>query len=190
MAAASCAMEHGWAPAFMRSSWAPRHGRGARPRLLRSLCSALHRRAAAAAAGGPARAALQAPDAHITPAQLAEAALRATAALAAALVVQLGGAGPAAASAAEDALLQLVRQVEARLESTVEAVTGAASLVSRWRLGARLGAAALRRRRVDASRLTATLCHLCPPPGCRTGRLGARGRRRRAAAGRGGVRSG
>lgn len=60
-------------------------------------------------------------------------ALRAVAALLAALALHLGGGPPAAqASVAEDALLQLVRQFEARVDSTLGAIKDAAAQVSCW----------------------------------------------------------
>ena len=74
-------------------------------------------------------------DHHAALCNAASAALRAAAALAAALVLHLGVAlppPPAHASAAEDALLQLVRQVEAKLDGAAQAVKGAALPVRRF----------------------------------------------------------
>ena len=82
-------------------------------------------------------------DHHAALCNAASAALRAAAALAAALVLHLGVAlppPPAHASAAEDALLQLVRQVEAKLDGAAQAVKGATLPVRRFeRVGLRPG---------------------------------------------------
>ena len=117
-------------PAVMRSPRGRvRAAAGRSP--LRALCAALQRGAAAAARSRPAPPGVStAPALQLALQRSAEAALRAAAALAAALALHLGGAQAAQASVAEDALLQLVRQVEAKVDGAVGAVRGAASLVS------------------------------------------------------------
>lgn len=112
---------------------------------MRALCAALQRQAAAAARSRPPLPGTSAaPALQLSLQRTTEAALRAAAALAAALALHLGGPEAAQASAAEDALLQLVRQVEAKVDGAVGAVRGAASLVSLGPHGAGRAAAASR----------------------------------------------
>lgn len=126
----AAAMDPSLFPAVLR---APRPRTRARAAAARSplghLCAALQRQAA----GGsrPSQRCIDGvPELQSALQRTAEAALRAVAALAAALTLHLGAPGDAHASAAEDALLQLVRQVEAKVDGAVGAVRGAASLVS------------------------------------------------------------
>jgi hypothetical protein len=91
----------------------------------------------------------------------AQSALRAAAALLAAVCLQLGGGSGAAqafnlASVAEDRLLEFVRQVELRVDSTLGAVKDAASLQQVRR-------SALPARRPQPASLTASANHPCAP---------------------------
>ena len=115
----------GLAPALLRSQPGHRRLASRRP-VLHGLSAAVRAQMAALEARGLPQASMD-----IASTAAAQSALQAAAALLAALALHLGGAAaPAHASAAEDALLQLVRQVEARVDSTVEALKGAASPVS------------------------------------------------------------
>lgn len=161
----------------------------ARPAPLRALYRAVsrHCRAVAALAAPP-----QAPAARAAAAQAAQDALRAATALAAALALHLGAAPSAAhASAAEDALLQLVRQVDAKVGSALEAVKDATTLVSRVR---RRSSGAWEACTGGSTGLspTAVPCHTIPPPSCLPpAGCAVRARfRRGAAASGGGVRGG
>lgn len=167
-------MDPSLCPAVLRSPRPRARARTARSPL-RALCAALQRQAAAAGSRTD-RCGVDGVPAVLHTLQLtAEAALRAAAALAAALALHLGAPEAAHASAAEDALLQLVRQVEAKVDGAVGAMRDAASLVS----AAPAEVGALSRH----MRLAALCSARLPPPVCLPPLLAGRVRQPRGCGG-------